>query len=83
MPRYYFRVTDGKEVLNPHEGIELTGNAAARDEGVRLAHSIKEGKVLPNRKWDEWFLVITDAHGHEIERIPIDSVPDGPDIAVP
>ena len=30
--RYFFRLTDGTNELNPHEGIELLGNAAARDE---------------------------------------------------
>ena len=29
MPRYYFHLTDGKQVLNNHKGIDLPGNAAA------------------------------------------------------
>ena len=31
MPRYYFHLTDGKQVLNNHKGIDLSGNAAARE----------------------------------------------------
>jgi hypothetical protein len=27
--RYYFHLTDGKQVLNNHKGIDLSGNAAA------------------------------------------------------
>ena len=28
MPRYYFHLTDGKQLLNNHKGIDLPGNAA-------------------------------------------------------
>jgi len=28
MPRYYFHLTGGKQVLNNHKGIDLSGNAA-------------------------------------------------------
>jgi Domain of unknown function (DUF6894) len=36
-PRYYFHLTDGKQVLNNHKGIDLSGNAAAREDAVALA----------------------------------------------
>ena len=57
--RYFFRLTDGKEELNPHEGIDLLGNAAAREEAVRLARDIKRGKVLAGRGFDGWFIRIS------------------------
>ena len=28
MPRYYFTLTDGKQVLSNHKGLDLAGNAA-------------------------------------------------------
>jgi hypothetical protein len=34
MPRYYFHLTDGKQVLDNHKGIDLPGNAAARTDAV-------------------------------------------------
>ncbi|MGB8444079.1 MAG: hypothetical protein WCE32_06750, partial [Pseudolabrys sp.] len=34
MPRYYFHLTDGKQLLNNHKGIDLPGNAAAREDAV-------------------------------------------------
>jgi Domain of unknown function (DUF6894) len=76
MPRYFFRLTDGKEVLNPHEGLELPGSATAREEAVRLARSIAQGHILPGRKWDNWFIRVLDSHGNEIDTIPIDVAPD-------
>jgi hypothetical protein len=32
MPRYYFHLTDGKETLKNPKGLDLPGNAAAREE---------------------------------------------------
>ena len=29
MPRYYFHLTEGKQVLNNHKGIDLSCNGAA------------------------------------------------------
>ena len=76
--RYFFRLTDGKNELNPHEGIELLGNAAAREEAVKFAHEIKTQKVLPEYKWEGWFVRIVDQHGKEIDSVPLDAVPDEP-----
>ena len=43
MPRYYFHLTDGKQVLNNHKGIDLPGNAAVREDAVALARDLKGG----------------------------------------
>ena len=71
MPCYYFLLTDGKQVLNNHKGIDLPGNAAARMDAVALARDLKHGKVMPNWDWTGWFVVIADQHGHKIEEVPI------------
>ena len=81
--RYFFRLTDGKEELNPHQGIDLLGNAAARDEAVRFARSVKSGRTEPGRSWDGWFVRIVDQHGKEVDTVPLDAVPDGPEVPVP
>ena len=47
MPRYYFHLTDGKQVLNNHKGIDLSGNAAAREDALTLARDLKHGAVMP------------------------------------
>jgi hypothetical protein len=77
MPRYHFNLTDGKEVLKHRKSLELPGNAAAREEALVLARDLKEGKLIPDRKWDGWFVEIKDDHGHSIDTIPIDAVPEG------
>ena len=76
MSRYYFEVTDGKEVLRPPHGIDLLGNAAAREEAMRLAYDLKHS--AERRNWDGWFVKITDSHGHRIDTVPIDVTPDEP-----
>jgi Domain of unknown function (DUF6894) len=44
MLRYYFHLTDGKQVLDNHKGIDLPGNAAARTDAVALARDLKQAQ---------------------------------------
>jgi hypothetical protein len=55
MPRYYFRLTDGKRALDNHRGIDLPGNAAARTDAVALAHDLKHGHAMSGWDWTGWF----------------------------
>ena len=71
MPRYYFHLTDGKSVLNNHQGIDLPGNAAARADAVTLADQLRRGEKMPGWKWDGWSVVIVDQHGHTTDLVPI------------
>jgi hypothetical protein len=36
MPRYYFHLANGKQVLSNHNGIDLPGDAAARTDALGL-----------------------------------------------
>ena len=47
MPRYYFQLSDGKQVLNNHKGIDLAGNAAAREDALLLAREL----INSTKKW--------------------------------
>ena len=76
--RYFFRLTDGTNELNSHDGIDLLGNAAARDEAVRFAREIKAQKAVAGKNWDGWFVRILDEHGSEIDTVPFDVIPDDP-----
>jgi Domain of unknown function (DUF6894) len=71
MPRYYFHLTDGNQGLNNHEGIDLSGNAAARDEAMTLARDLKHGAVMRGWNWTGWFVTIVDQHGHRVDEVPI------------
>jgi uncharacterized protein DUF6894 len=78
MPRYHFELTDGSETVTHAQGIELPGNAAAREEALALARELKNGKVMPGRNWDGWFVEIKDEHGDRVDNVPIDLAPDEP-----
>jgi hypothetical protein len=80
MPRYHFHLINGKETLKPPEGLDLPGNAAARDEAAVLARDLKHGKVKPGRSWKGWFVTVVDGHGHRVDAVPIDEVPDQPQL---
>ena len=71
MPRYYFHVTDGRETLENPKGMDLPGNAAAREEAVVLANELRHGKAKPGRSWQGWFVTIKDQHGHQVDSVPI------------
>lgn len=71
MARYYFRLTDGKQVLNNHKGVDLSGNAAARDVASDLARDLSHGTAMPGWDWRGWVVVIQDRHGNKIDEIPI------------
>ncbi len=71
MPRYFFRLTDGKQVLNNHQGIDLAGSAAAREDAVALAASLRHGAVMPGFNWGGWFVTVVDEHGKQIDEVPV------------
>jgi hypothetical protein len=71
MPRYYFHLTNGKEVLNNHKGIDLPGHAAARTDALALALDLKHGAAMPGWDWTGWFVMIVDQHGHKVDVVPI------------
>jgi hypothetical protein len=71
MPRYFFHLTDGKQVLNNHKGVDLAGNAAAREDAVALARNLHHGNVMPHWNWNGWFVAVLDDHGHQVDKVPI------------
>ncbi len=78
MPRYFFHLTDGKNVLTNHKGVDLAGNAAARDNAAVLARDLKHGAAMPGWSWNGWFVAIVDPHGKKIDELPIGDIPDAP-----
>jgi len=76
MPRYYFHVTNGRETLENPKGMDLPGNAAAREEAVVLAKELRHGQVMPGRSSQGWFVSVIDQHGHQVDSVPIADMPD-------
>ena len=74
MPRYYFHLTNGSQVLDNHKGLDLSGDAAARDDAVVLARDLKHGAAMPGWDWAGWLVVINNEQGGQIDEIPIADV---------
>jgi hypothetical protein len=56
----YFHLTDGKQVLSNHKGIDLSGNAAAREDALALARDLEHDVVMAGWNWTGWFVAIVD-----------------------
>ena len=74
MPRYYFHLTNGTQVLDNHKGLDLPGDAAAREDAVVLARDLKHGAAMPGWDWAGWLVVINNEQGRKIDEIPIADV---------
>ena len=71
MPLYYFRLTNGKQVLDNHQGVDLPGDAAARTDAVSLARNLQHGATMPGWDWTGWFVAIVNEQGRQVDEIPI------------
>jgi hypothetical protein len=47
----YFPLTDGEQVLSNHKGIDLSGNAAAREDALALARDLEHEVVMAGWNW--------------------------------
>jgi hypothetical protein len=60
VPRYYFDIVDGEDLLDPH-GSVLADLAAARIESIRYSAEVL--KEMPERFWnsEQWTMTVSDA----------------------
>jgi hypothetical protein len=73
MPHYFFHLTDGSDVLDDPDGLDLPGDAAARAEAMMVAADVKT-RFKP-RDWTGWFVQIFDGDGKVIDRFPVIAPP--------
>jgi hypothetical protein len=71
MPVYYFRLTNGTQVLDNHNGIDLPGDAAALTDALTLARDLNHGSAMPGWNWAGWFVTIVDQRGRKVDQVPI------------
>jgi hypothetical protein len=68
VPRYFLNLTDGQQVVEDPEGLELAGEAAAREEASVLARDLIQHQ---DSDWSGWMITITDESGRQIDSIPV------------
>ena len=73
MPRYFLNLTDGQQIVEDPEGLELPGEAAAREEAAVLARDLSEHQ---EGDWAGWKIAITDDTGHQVDLVPVISTQD-------
>ena len=68
MPRYFFHVIDGRDIID-HEGTEFPNLRTARAEAIRLAGAIlrDEGDTFSNG--EEWHMNVTDLTGQSVLKL--------------
>jgi hypothetical protein len=74
MPRYYFHLTNGNQILKNHKGVDLAGDAAALEDARVLARDMKHGPLMKGWDWAGWFVKIVNTKGHTIDEVPIADV---------
>ncbi len=60
-----FHLTDGDHVLDDPDGLELPGEAAAREEAILVTDDLKQR--LKPRDWTGWVVSIRDEQGNQVE----------------
>jgi hypothetical protein len=68
VPRYFLNLTDGRQVVEDPEGLELAGEAAAREEAAVLARDLVQHQ---EGDWSGWSVAILDESGQQIELVPV------------
>jgi hypothetical protein len=74
MAHFYFHLTDGRQTLDDAEGLELAGEAAAREEARLFARDLALGKLMADRNWSGWRVAIADEQGQQVDSVPIANV---------
>ena len=68
MPRYYFHVIDGREIID-NEGTELASLREARVEAIHLAGSILRDEGDKFWNGEQWHMNVTDASGQSVLKL--------------
>lgn len=70
MPRYYFHLRDGRDILLDAEGLELDGVGATRAQALRSARSILAAEVAEGKLPLYLRIDVEDAGGAIVHRLP-------------
>lgn len=65
MPRFYFHIRDGRDLLDA-DGIDLVNEAAAQVEAVRLAGEVLKDEAAHVIQTSAWSLDVADEMGRVV-----------------
>ena len=70
MPRFYFDVLDGDQVITDLEGIDFADRDTALAEAVRGARDLVASGIRQNQHVSGQSFVIRDGHGETVATVP-------------
>lgn len=73
MPRFFFHIRDGDELIEDPDGTVLPDLEAARLEAIEGARAVLAAKVLAGKVIDGQKFEITDESGNVLELMPFKS----------
>jgi hypothetical protein len=73
MPRYFFNVRRGQELIVDHDGTELVDEDAALEKALQCAREIVAGKVLANEVIDGEQFEVFNLAGERVLIVPFRS----------
>ena len=74
MPRYFFNLNDGRQIIPDLEGTELPDHDSARAHGCHVVRELARNR---ERTTTSWRLMVCDAHAVLCFELPFASM-DGP-----
>ena len=71
MPRYYFHIRDGKDLIRDEEGTELPDPEAAHAEALASARDLAMDEIRAQHRVDGRRIEIASEFGDVIETLPV------------
>lgn len=70
MPRYFFHIREGSDLIEDFEGLELPDLASVEEEAIHAAREIMADRVRSGKAIDGQEFLVFDETGAEITQIP-------------
>ncbi len=77
MPRFFFDIHDGEDFTPDHQGLELEGLEAAKEEAKKALPDIVRDE-MPDGDRRDFTVVVKDEIGHEVLRVKLSLVVERP-----
>jgi hypothetical protein len=69
---YYFNLTNGRETIPDHQGVEVLCLNAALIQALQTIEELREEELSSSYVWKGWWLEIVDGAGLLVEILPLD-----------
>ena len=71
MPRYFFHLVCGGEVIPDRAGVDVADAASAYRVALESVKELRASGASRRRRWENWQFVIVEASGRTVATLPI------------